>query len=318
MKIQQIITLRNEPWCGVDYDLVQEWENQFADGLKADLYYDTIKLRSNRIISRVPWLADLLQTHKPALKFRMLPLGNPPGDNKKNIYPIIIDFYLHSDDELSLFYKTCDKNPIIYISSKEVFDFLKAKGCPLTIKHLPISLPDKYRLTSLPTKKYDVVMLGRQNKTFKEYLDRYAINHSDFVYVFRDKSGYITSQNELLGELADRESYWNLMRSAKVGLYATPGMDNARQNTNGFSQVTPRFLEYLAAGCHVVARYKNNSDTEFFELNEMSTRVQSYDDFSHALNRLLHSSIPMTKYQAYLNRHYTSNRIDMLLNEHAS
>ncbi len=315
MTIQQIITLRKESWCGVDYDLVHEWEDQFAFALNAELYYDTYKLRGGRILSRMPMIANLFQTNKPALKFRMLPLGNPPGDNKRNIYPIIVDFYLRSDEDLSRFYRSCDRNPVVYISSREIYEFLLMRGCPLPIRHLALSLPDKYRLVSLPPKMYDVVMLGRQNRVFMDYLEQYASAHSDFVYVYKGSDGYVDSRGERLGVLPDRASYWALLRSARVGLYATPGMDNARKDTNGFSQVTPRFLEYLAAGCHVLSRYVPNADTDYFELDIMSTRVQCYEDFSKALEAKMHAPIPIDSYTAYLNKHYTSNRINQIKNE---
>lgn len=315
MKVEQIITLRNEPWCGFDYDLVHEWEDQFAAELGAELYFDTYRIRGNRLLYHLPHIANLFQTNKFALKFRMLPLGNPPGDNKRNICTIIIDFYLHDDEELRQFYKTCDKNPLVYISSKEIYDFLLSKGCPLRIRHLPLSLPDKYRLHELPVKKFDAIMLGRQNKIFGDYLRNYAIDHPDFVYVYRGTNGYESSRDEHIGDLSDRKSYWQLMRSARIGLYATPGMDNARQGTNGFSQVTPRFLEYIAAGCHVLARYNKNSDTDYFELDTMSTRIQNYDEFSEALDRLLQTPIPIEKYKTYLNKHYTTNRINCIINE---
>jgi len=316
MHIEQIITLRNEPWCGADYDLVHLWEDQFAAELGAELYYDTYRIRGNRWLLRLPWIASAFQTNKQALKFRMLPLGNPPGDNKRNICPIIIDFYLRTDEELQRFYRTCNRNPIVYISSREVYDFLCEKNCPLPIRHLPLSLPNGYQLRTLPAKRYDVVMLGRQNRLFKEYLTEYAKTHP-IAYVYRDAGEYKTSDGISLGALRDRQSYWQLMQSARVGLYATPGMDDARPHTNGFSQVTPRFLEYIAAGCHVLSRYEKNADTDYFELDTMSTQIQSYEDFSKALDRALAAPVPMEAYKAYMDKHYTSTRIKMIADEKA-
>ena len=54
-------------------------------------------------------------------------------------------------------------------------------------------------------------------------------------------------------ELASRDGYLDSMKKSRIALYATPGIDGGEKRTNGFSQVTPRFLEMVASGCNIIA-----------------------------------------------------------------
>lgn len=96
------------------------------------------------------------------------------------------------------------------------------------------------------------------------------------------------------------------MQKAKCGFYATPGMDDSESRTNGFNQVTPRFLELIACGCHILARYPENPDTKYFELHNITPSIESYEQFEHLLNKALNEEVDMQIYADYLKNHYTS------------
>ena len=102
------------------------------------------------------------------------------------------------------------------------------------------------------------------------------------------------------------------MKLAKCGLYSTPGIDGGESRTNGFSQVTPRFLELIACGCHIIARYKQNSDTDYYQLGNFSQSIDDYKSFERALDLSRDSIVDMNKYSKYLSNHYTSNRVELL------
>jgi hypothetical protein len=259
---------------------------------------------------------NLLTTKQSALIFNMTPDCNW-GYNKTNIIPLIIDFYIR--ENLLDFYRMYDKNRLILISSKEVFDFLIESGCKLPIKHLALSISDKYRLNTNPisSRCYDVVLMGRQNPILEEYLIKYEKSHPSLKVVRRRQVDgqfiYSTSDGENLGNIDTREKYMNLMCQSKVGLYATPGLDGGEKRTNGFNQVTPRLLEYIVSGCHVIARYPDNSDTKYFELNRFSASVDSYHSFEEQMNIKLASDIDTVAYNSYLQKHYTSVRAKELM-----
>ena len=318
MKIFQILTNRSLN-NGKDYGIVNEWEDIFSELLNAPLYYDNWKRRDKTIFWKYPWLASFFQTNEPTFTYVMLPIASPHGNNKKNIIPCMIDFFCRETNELQEFYRRYAKNPLVLISSREAYDYLVSVNCPLNIKHLALSISDKYRVTSNTkfTKEYDVVMLGRQNKVLMEFLEQYKEKHPDLTYVYGIKNGhkfsYRDSKGNDIGSLDSREEYMAMMRKSRVGLYATPGMDGGREHTNGFNQVTPRFLEYIVNGCHVLARYPKNSDTDYYELDKMSTRIDTYEQFEEAMNKLRNKEVDVPFYSSYLEKHYTSVRVETLL-----
>lgn len=103
-----------------------------------------------------------------------------------------------------------------------------------------------------------------------------------------------------------------------IGLYSTPGMDGCKIEANGYNQVTPRFLEYISCGCHVLARYPDNEDTDWYDLQTMAKRINSYEEFEIAVDEARKNPVDMKLYSDYLAKHYTSVRareLEALLKE---
>jgi hypothetical protein len=136
----------------------------------------------------------------------------------------------------------------------------------------------------------------------------------NFVYVYRviEKDGfkYYNSKNEFLAYNNSRDFYFELMKSSRVGLYSTRGL--SEPVTNGFNQVTPRFFELLTSGCHILARYPKNPDTEYFGLKEFSESIENYEQFEIQMTYALTHEVDIMKYTTYLNQHYTSRRVEQL------
>lgn len=318
MRIRQILTNRSVS-NGKDYGIVNEWEDIFSEMLNVPLYYDNWKRRDKTIFWKIPWLASFFQTNEQTFTYVMLPIASPYGNNKKNIIPCMIDFFCRDKNELQQFYKRYDKNPVVLISSREAYDYLVSVKCPLNIRHLALSISDKYCIDDKTTfeKRYDVVMLGRQNKVLQEFLNEYSERHKELTYVYGKKEGrnfrYYDQDGLDLGTMSSRDDYMNLMKMSRIGMYATPAMDGGRTDTNGFDQVTPRFLEYIVSGCHVLSRYHKNSDTEFYELDKMSTRIDTYEQFEKAMDEMRYKEVDVARYAKYLANHYTSVRVQTLL-----
>lgn len=238
--------------------------------------------------------------------------------NNRNYIPIIVDFWI-PENKFGEFEKAYSKCPIIIITSKEVYDKLVAYKSKLNVVHWALSISDKYKITeeSEYIKKYDLVLMGRQNAILKSFLDIYISKHPDFVYVYaKQQSGhfvYITSKGEVLGRFDSRTQYLSLMQSAKSILYSTPGTDEQSGRTNGYSQVTPRFLEAIACGCHILARYKKNPDSDYYKLNDICSNIKSYEDFEERMDYAIKNPVDMGKYSNYLSRHYTSSRLEQLM-----
>lgn len=317
MKITHIITQRTFS-STASSQIVYEWEDIIKDICHLQFINDN-SFRLKRPIRKRPLIANLFTTNKVALVFELLPSLHG-GLNKKNIVPYIIDFFIPKE-ELPQFYQAYRKNQLILISSKEVYDFLKQNNCPLPIAHCALSLPDQY-INSLKDdihKKYDLVMPGRCNSVLKEFALRYKQEHSDFSLVIEDpkeKFRYVTVEGELVGYARSRKEYVELVKQSRIGLYSTPSMDvddAAMARTKGFNQVTPKFLEYIAFGCHVIGRYPYNSDTEFYDLPSIVPHVDTYEGFARLIDKARTTEINKAEYLEYLCKHCTSTRAAQLL-----
>lgn len=304
MKIKQIITQRaTEKWPS--FDLVYEWEDILSHELEVPMY----NYRHNRYYRRLKDLFDAI--YNPIFAFEMN--VNTWRTKKEYYIPCIIDFTI-AQHCLNDFYEKYAPCPIVLVSSREVYEFLKKLNCPLKLEHWALSLPDNYKIMDNTQfkKEYDLVLMGRQNPVLENYLQKYKEKHPKINYVHRImKNGefnYYTSNGEYIGNIRNRKEYIELMSKARIGLYATPGIDGGERLTSGFNPVTPRLLEYLACGCHIIARYPDNADTRFYELESICPSICTYSEFEERMEYALSAEVDMGQYAAYLSNHYTSVR----------
>lgn len=300
------------------YDLVYEWEDEMVKHIEGAQLYKRFEMfiKRKRLSSGIKKyfgldIYALSLFGKKTFRFDMSPSMGNDVLNTKNASVCIVDFYL-TDDQLPQFYHAYRNVEHLYVSSREVYEHLQNLNPPRKIEHLPLTLPDKYLFDeqSLSQKEYDLVLVGRQNPVLQSYLEEYAKTH-ELCYVTRGelKDGhfpYFTNKGEFVGNMDSREDYFKLLRKAKIALYSTPGVDGGEERTHGYSQVTPRFLEQIACGCHVISRYKRNADTDYFDLDTMSTKADTYLDFETAMDNLLTKEIDVARSKEYLTHHYTS------------
>lgn len=302
--------------------IVYEWEDTLSRMLGWKLA-DTFG-ESSLCVKIVELLAPFLfwfnSPRNQSFAFEM-GTGRRQCRNSPMVIPCIIDFYLRSWWWLWVFRYRFSRNKLILVSSREAYEFLLDKGWKGRVGHFPLSLDDRYRIT--PTtrfeKKFDLICAGRENPVLGMYLKRYLKRHENTTVLRRIITGghvyYIASDGTCLPErgLCDtREQYVSFLRMSRAMLYSTPGMDDSRSDANGFNQVTPRFLEGIACGCHVLARYPRNADTEYYELPRLTPHIDSYEMFEELLDRARAEPVDMGRYAAYLEAHYTSVRAKQL------
>lgn len=301
----------------VSRQLVFEWEDEMLKAIEGSRLFleKDFEVNGHRLLGSLARRTGInfysLQLRgRNAFRFSMSPDLNHNPWNLPEISTNIIDFYL-TKDSLKRFYANYDKVDRLYVSSREVFEFLMDNHPEREVRHLPLTLPDKYRITKDTQfdKKYDIVMLGRQSPTLRGYLEEYSTKHALYYVQNTGRKGenlkYLTNRGEVIPDIVTREDYMNLLRKSRMALYGTSGIDGERP-TNGFHQVTPKFLEDIACGCHVISRYVDNPDTDFFELGRMSMRVNNFQQFEEAMEYALHEPVDMQKYAEYLQNHYTS------------
>lgn len=312
MQLKRIITERGYQ-THFAMQIVYEWEDIISRKLSIELEYESyFRNILNKLIKKLSFSINANSLFSQySLKIELIANLKKDLYNNERIIPWIIDFYL-TQNELKLFEEAHKNNPFILISSREADDFLTENDFPIKHYHLPLSLPDKYRLdeTIDNQKNIDLAIMGRPNPVLKKWLNIYTEKHSDFSYILRKNNGnnlnYYDNKGNCMGFPDTREEYFKILRKAKISFYSTPGIDGGEKHTNGFNQVTPRLLEILSCGCHVIARWKDNPDTNYYQLDSICENIQTYPDFERLMNTYRTNKIDYNKYSAYLNEHYTS------------
>jgi hypothetical protein len=332
MKLTRILSDRHyQIWPS--WHIVYEWENEFSSSLNLPITNSPIKNspKTNNFLYRKfkgidnrvfkgklnEFLYEILNyTPEFSLYFEMHPTLYKTFSNNRKTIPVIVDFWGKSNIEL--FKKIYSKCPFLLITSLEVLNFFKENHIGNKLLHFPMSLPSIYKLEPdmLFEKKYDIVLAGRTNPVLWNYLKQYEIQHPEIEYLHQIQQNgelyYTSNIRGIIGKVHSREDYINLIRSGRISFYATPGIDGGEKRTNGFNPVTPRLFELLSAGCHIIARYPKNVETDFYQLETICPSINSYDEFQNQLKIALNSIQPIKKNSEYLLKHYTSTRVELL------
>jgi len=328
MKLRRIISDRQyKTWPS--YHIIYEWEDELSAALRLPVFnnpeeepkrflYKKLKKIDDKIFS-----GKLIETwneavifKKGSLYFEMHPRQKKGFSNSKKTTPLILDFWERKN--ITHFKKIYDSCPVLLVTSLEAINFLKENNVRNELIHFPMSLPSIYKLNSADVfeKKYDIVLAGRANPVLLDYLKQYEKEHPEIEYLQQiQKNGehyYLSNKRGIVGKFHSREEYISLIKQAKISFYSTPGIDGGEQRTNGFNPVTPRFLELLSAGCHIIARYPKNVETDFFQLETICPSINSYQHFKAAVNTALCCPQPVARNAEYLLSHYTSVRLKLL------
>lgn len=319
-RLRYVYSLRkmnNEP----SFKTVFEWEDIIAKMMNLSFRYDSF-IHRYKYCARIEKYGPINLYHKLIkyntdiqLYFDMTAETKSRCILDKNTIPVIIDFWL-TKEQLPAFYNTYKHCPVVIVTSAEVFAFLKANNCPLPIEHWPLSLPDSISVKSLD-KKYDFCFIGRKDPFFVEMVKLYTREHPNFKYVINNDDinnrEYTFNNGEFISKDTGRESYLNIIRSSKICVYSTPGIDKAKDVLGRFNQVTPRLLELLSGGCYVLGHYLNNPDTEYYNLESIVPQINNYENFCKYMDLYRNSPArDLDECKSYIEHHYTSSRIEML------
>ncbi|MDR2087641.1 MAG: glycosyltransferase family 1 protein [Dysgonamonadaceae bacterium] len=327
MKFKGILSYRkHSSWPS--FDLVYEWEDYLSQALHIPIKHksaDNYRLIS--ILIKYKLLPLYRTTKKWLLKYQGYYLyfilgvsdGAAPIISRRKIIPVIVDFFV-SPPYFSQFYENYKEYDLVLISDYDAYNQLKKAKTPLNIAHFPLSLSDVYRLTPATRfeKKYKLLVAGRENPLLVNYLNLYLSKYPDFEYVYRKmedgKFFYVSNKTGLIGEFGTRNEFIQLIRASKCAVYSTPGIDGDEVRTKGFAPLTPRFLEFVAAKCFILARYLDNDDARYFDLKAITPSIESYEAFENTLNEYLKQPDTPSEYVSYLQKHYTSERATLLKN----
>lgn len=315
MNLQQIYTRRSNYGQNYAQPIIYEWEDDISKEMNAPVIpYPSIYNVANRFNIHSP----LLGPFKNSFRFVINGRDYDEPMNSKHIIPCIIDFF-ERDEQLQEFYRKHSRNRIVLLSSPFDYHYLKENKCPIEIGLFPYSLSDKWAISSNKIqKKYDIVLTGRQDPLLYSFFVEYVKRHPDVTYVKRGKGlenddkktkAYYLNGKDLIGTLETREQFMLLQSQGKATLYGVQGYSDGF--TKGFYHMTPHFLEIIACGCHMIARYPSGEqgiDAQYYEFEKFSPSVETYEEFESAMNHALSSEIDYDMYSSYLNKHYTSAR----------
>jgi hypothetical protein len=323
LQIRGIYTIRDTPQPHY-WDIVFEWEDQLsatlgvpliAVGKKYDQVYrpDLLKKLLNRL-NAYQLLDKFFSPKDFYLAFHIGPPGVYSFYSRNNVVPIIIDFWKHENIKRleSIFHLS----PVVFVTSREVYNYLSEIGVKINFKLLPLSLPDKYLKTTIPTERnIDIIQIGRSNNTLNEYMNEFLKDFPDTHYVSVRKNGtdlqVVSNKSGVLGVFKERAEFINLLKQARISLVSAPGMEDDKSRTGGFSPVTPRFLESAACGCKLIGIFPANADFEHYGIMDVCVSVSNYDQFKQLANQYLADKTG-PDYTAFLKKHLTSKRADEL------
>lgn len=296
-------TFRQEKY----WQIVHRWEDILSKELDVPLISHS---------KEIHMITEIISSKKKkSLVFDMIPnqrMNNRFFTTNKSIIPYIIDFWC-TEDQIPAFIDAYNKAPLVLISSKEVYEYLKKIKSSLNIQHLALSIPDEdAKVTTKPftEKKFDLVVAGRTSEIWNKWITLYGSIHPDFKVVRRkiiNGTFAFEYDGKIICNTDSRSAYLNLLSESKVFIYSTPGMDGEKE-TNGFHPVTPRFMEGLTGGCNMILRYPDNPDTKYFELHYFGESVENFEMFCQQMDKARSKGPDIDFYSNYLRRHTTSMR----------
>jgi hypothetical protein len=314
------------------WHVVYEWEDIFAQKLRAKMigYGDEDNIFHRRNIKKKLINSYKLNNIRFELR-KVLPINpkhklifflSPPPEysflTNCNVIPVIIDFWKQTDlKRLNIIFKN---TKFVFVTSLEAYNYLKTVDCQFKIKHLPISISDIYKPTTYPEKDIDIIQIGRQNSVINAFMEKLLDKYPHIEYVSQNKEkgmfNYFSNKRGNLGSFTNREDFLKILKRSKISLMSSPGVDNGAMRTGGFNPVTPRFLESAANYCYMLGRYVNNEDFNYFGISEICHEINDYNLFEKTILSMLSSKFnKFVEYNAFLERHYTSKRVELFLEE---
>lgn len=223
------------------------------------------------------------------------------------LIPIVMDLWRDDFDE---FAKYAPKFPLIFVCNLQAFQELSPRLGNL--RHLPFTLADQYLDQDLPEKDIDIIQYGRRNPLLDRFMARFLGEFPETHYLtteaFSEEKKVRIYSNRLgeMGPSDSRMTFIRLLNRCKVSLVSTVGMDGSR-NTGGIDPVSPRFLESMAAGCHLVGRIPDNEEFAATGLTRVCHHVIDYEGFRNTVLDLLARPDKQAEYRRILQQRLTSS-----------
>lgn len=233
------------------------------------------------------------------------------GLGKSCVIPYIIDF----DRNVSLqnFKKVYKGHKLILISSYNALKYLEKNQVELNLKHLPLSLPDKYQLTReifFRERDFDLILPGRPNKQILTWLAKFEQLNPEFEYLsyehIDNRHVYVSNKGKVV-DCRTRDAYFRLLRKCNIAVYSTQGIDG---NAKSFDHITAKLFEAISSGCLMIGIYPETDESIAFRVADICPSVFSYDDFKDILLKYIDTrrcEDGLSRYIRFIGANRTSN-----------
>lgn len=301
---------------GISFDVVKEWENIFCEHLNTriyELHFNIfIRIWNRAILYHIPFTTN---KKKWRIGF-VFSAGSDRPFRMKNVIPIYVDFHPRVMDKVI---KDTRKLPCWFVTSKELCTKIREISSYNNCFFVPLSLADNYIQRVNVEKNIDVIQMGRKNKILHEYMLHYCCENPEVNYVYmedEESKEYVSTTWGYMGKIEGREQYFEFLRSAKISLVSSPGMDqSSRRYDESVDFFTPRFYESAAARCFMIGRYSENAESDQIGIKRICINVKKYNDFKQSISRCLKDDIRdyESMYLEFLNNNCTSKRLEYIL-----
>jgi tetratricopeptide (TPR) repeat protein len=221
------------------------------------------------------------------------------ADNPQLI-PIVMDLWR---DDFAEFVQLAPRFRLIFVTSLQAFQELSPQLPQL--HYLPFCLADQHLDRSSTIRDIDIIHYGRRNPLLEQYMERLLTEQPELQYVTTEafdneqKVRIYSNQQGCLGESDSRATFMALLDRSRISLVSTVGMDGSRQ-TGGIDPISPRFLESMAAGCHLVGRIPENLEFRGDTISGHCHSVDSYEGFKTTVLSLLTATTAQPDYRHLL------------------
>ena len=300
------------------YQVVWEWEDvlfeEFSklDGVKVSYkQVKAIKVRALQVILKyiIPRFQMPISRPKDELIFYFpLRVWHCNQYLRKGFIPIFTDVY---DYEIDVIHRMTKQLPFYFVTIMDIYDKLKSKYPACKVQYMPLSVSDKW-VGNMPEKSIDVIQIGRKSKYLHEIMLKYCESHPSVDYMYMDYHtelqtwGYFSTKRGYVGVLETRDQFMEALRSAKVSLVSTPGIETGRFGNIDF--FTPRFFESAASYCWMLGHYTENNEAKYLEINTVCPNIRDYKEFEKYLDLYLSQQIEKDKVEYFLSKNKTSCR----------
>ena len=256
-------------------------------------FLKTIKRKAKNVIEDVTAIPLTQDINAPLSLFFVMFANYISMAKSCNSLPVFIDIW--DNRTLDLIVKKTENMKLFYVTSRDIFDFIKAKSPDSNVHYMPLSVSDEYYSTNFEKyrhKSIDVIQIGRQNPILHEYMLRYAEENKgiDYVYSSNGTNGnnwYISTLRGALPSVTERSNFINFLSSAKISLVSSPCIDGNKMLELQPKYPTPRFYESAILGCALLGRYPDNQEFRELNMSRYCPNITSYEQFVKELERAL-------------------------------